>query len=64
MQKTTLDFLRHGQPNGGSRYRGNGVDDPLSDLGWRQMRDTTAGVAGWQRVISSPMQRCVAFAGS
>ena len=62
MQKTTLDYLRHGQPTGGSRYRGHGVDDPLSDLGWQQMRDTTAGAADWQRVISSPMQRCVAFA--
>ena len=62
MQTTTLDLLRHGQPTGGSRYRGHGVDDPLSELGWEQMRGTTAGIDGWQAVISSPMQRCVAFA--
>jgi broad specificity phosphatase PhoE len=59
---TTLDYLRHGRPAGGSRYRGNGVDDPLSEHGWRQMRDTTASIGGWQRVISSPMRRCTAFA--
>ncbi len=62
MPKTTLDYLRHGEPEGGQRYRGHGVDDPLSEKGWRQMRDTTAQLAGWQQVISSPMQRCVAFA--
>jgi hypothetical protein len=32
MAATTLDYLRHGQPVGGTRFRGNGVDDPLSDL--------------------------------
>lgn len=61
MRKTTLDYLRHGEPTGGNRYRGHGVDDPLSERGWRQMRETTAGIDGWHRVVSSPMQRCVAF---
>jgi len=59
---TILDYLRHGEPVGGSRFRGHGVDDPLSDRGWQQMRDTTTAVHGWTRVVSSPMQRCVAFA--
>lgn len=59
---TTIDYLRHGEPSGGSRFRGNGVDDPLSELGWRQMRATTADIDGWQRVVSSPMLRCIAFA--
>ena len=58
MYRTTLDYLRHGQPTGGSRYRGHGVDDPLSELGWEQMRGTTEGIDDWQAVISSPMQRC------
>lgn len=62
MHRTTLDYLRHGQPTGGSRYRGHGVDDPLSELGWAQMRGTTEGIDGWQAVISSPMRRCIAFA--
>lgn len=59
---TILDYLRHGRPDGGSRYRGHGVDDPLSGHGWQQMRDTTAFDGGWQQVVSSPMQRCLAFA--
>ena len=59
---TRLDFLRHGQPEGGNRFRGNGVDDPLSTEGWAQMRATAATIDDWQRVVSSPMQRCQAFA--
>lgn len=59
---TLLDYLRHGEPVGGSRFRGNGVDDPLSDRGWEQMRNTSAAFTGWDRVISSPMQRALAFA--
>ncbi len=59
---TVLDFLRHGEPVGGSRYRGHGVDDPLSETGWQQLRDTASTIHGLQRVISSPMQRCLQFA--
>lgn len=59
---TLLDFLRHGEPVGGSRYRGSGIDDPLSELGWQQVRDTTAMVQGWQRIITSPLRRCIEFA--
>ena len=32
-----IDLMRHGEPKGGMRYRGQ-LDDPLSDLGWQQMR--------------------------
>jgi alpha-ribazole phosphatase/probable phosphoglycerate mutase len=59
---TRLDYLRHGEPVGGNRFRGNGVDDPLSARGWQQMRDTAAATGGWQRIISSPLRRCHAFA--
>lgn len=62
MSKTTLDYLRHGEPEGGSRYRGHNVDDPLSERGWAQMRETTACFSGWDRILSSPMCRCHAFA--
>ncbi len=62
MSTTLLDYLRHGLPEGGSRYRGHGVDDPLSEAGWAQMRTTTAALGGWQAVISSPLARCAAFA--
>lgn len=59
---TLLDFLRHGEPVGGPRFRGNGVDDPLSEKGWHQMRTTTGALGGWQQIVSSPMRRCVEFA--
>lgn len=59
---TVLDYLRHGEPSGGNRYRGNGVDDPLSEKGWQQMREAAAGVDSWQLIVSSPMRRCVEFA--
>lgn len=62
MPQTRIDILRHGQPEGGDRVRGQGVDDPLSPLGWHQMRTTAAAIPDWERIVSSPMRRCVAFA--
>jgi len=58
---TTLDFLRHGEPMGGKRYRGQ-TDDPLSERGWAQMAGATAGARPWQAIVSSPLSRCLAFA--
>ncbi len=58
---TELDFLRHGEPVGGRRYRGQ-IDDPLSDKGWAQMRAAVAGVRPWNAIVSSPLARCGAFA--
>jgi len=57
----TLDFLRHGEPVGGRRYRGQ-VDDPLSEKGWAQMDATVGEWMPWTRIISSPLMRCRAFA--
>lgn len=59
---TRIDFLRHGEPEGGNRYRGSGTDDPLSAAGWQQMWAALEGKAGWDAVVSSPMLRCRAFA--
>jgi broad specificity phosphatase PhoE len=59
---TRIDLIRHGQPEGGNRFRGHGVDDPLSPVGWQQMRTTAAAIPDWERVVSSPMRRCLAFA--
>lgn len=59
---TRIDYLRHGLPEGGSRYRGHRVDDPLSEKGWDQMRNTVALLDGWDVIITSPLQRCTAFA--
>lgn len=59
--ETRLDLLRHGEPVGGSRYRGQ-VDDPLSERGWQQMRAAVEGRGDWQQVITSPLSRCSEFA--
>jgi len=61
MNKTLLDLMRHGEPVGGRRYRGQ-TDDPLSEKGWRQMWEATGDYQGWQHIVTSPLQRCSAFA--
>lgn len=58
---TTIDLMRHGEPMGGRKYRGQ-TDDPLSDKGWAQMWKAVGDYAGWQRIITSPLSRCQAFA--
>ena len=35
VKETLVDFIRHGEPEGGRRYRGNAVDDVLSEKGWQ-----------------------------
>ncbi|OZA46619.1 MAG: histidine phosphatase family protein [Hydrogenophilales bacterium 17-61-76] len=40
----TLDLMRHGEPVGGRKYRGQ-IDDPLSEKGWAQMR-AAVSIAG------------------
>ncbi len=62
MTPTRLDFLRHGEPEGGRMFRGHGVDHPLSETGWRQMREAAAPGAPWTHIVSSPLVRCRAFA--
>ena len=64
MQDTVVDLIRHGEPLGGRRYRGHGVDDPLSALGWEQMWRAVGDVAHWDQIISSPMRRCRLFASA
>lgn len=56
-----VDLIRHGEPVGGRRYRGQ-LDDPLSELGWRQMRSAVAAQRPWRHIISSPLLRCSEFA--
>ena len=58
-----IDLLRHGEPEGGRRYRGCGVDDPLTDQGWAQMRAVLNGAKPpWTQIVTSPMLRCRDFA--
>jgi len=54
--------MRHGEPVGGSKYRGNSIDDPLSELGWSQMRAAVKELNHWDAIVTSPMLRCLAFA--
>ncbi|MEA3412228.1 MAG: alpha-ribazole phosphatase family protein [Pseudomonadota bacterium] len=64
MQETLIDLIRHGQPEGGNRYRGHGIDDPLSDSGWDQMWDAVGKDAPWQSIVTSPLKRCLEFANA
>lgn len=57
----TLDLMRHGEPVGGRKYRGQ-IDDPLSEKGWTQMQAAVGDAAPWTRIVSSPLRRCRAFA--
>jgi alpha-ribazole phosphatase/probable phosphoglycerate mutase len=60
---TVIELLRHGEPVGGSRYRGQ-LDDALSERGWKQMWQAVDGRPLWHQVVSSPLQRCHAFASA
>ena len=56
-----IDLLRHGHVAGPDCLRG-WQDDPLDATGWQQMRQAVASAGPWQRIVSSPLQRCAAFA--
>lgn len=58
---TWFDLIRHGEPEGGRRYRGH-LDDPLSALGWAQMRAAISEQDQWDAVLTSPLRRCHDFA--
>ncbi|MEH6358083.1 MAG: histidine phosphatase family protein [Pseudomonadales bacterium] len=63
---TTIDLLRHGECQGGEIYRGS-TDVPLTDNGWQQMEsslhiDVAHAERPWDRIVSSPLQRCRLFA--
>ncbi|KAF0865345.1 alpha-ribazole phosphatase family protein [Pseudomonas sp. LD120] len=56
-----LDLLRHGETELGGGLRGS-LDDALTAHGWQQMRDGVQGRGPWDRLVSSPLQRCARFA--
>ncbi|WP_339502600.1 alpha-ribazole phosphatase family protein [Pseudomonas silesiensis] len=56
-----LDLLRHGETELGGGLRGS-LDDALTDKGWAQMRAAVLDRGPWDRLISSPLQRCSRFA--
>ena len=55
----SIDLLRHGD-TGQRSYRGQ-LDDPLTENGWRQLREAVRG-GTWDRIVSSSMARCARFA--
>ena len=56
-----LDLLRHGETELGGGLRGS-LDDALTDTGWAQMRAAVVERGPWDRLVSSPLQRCSRFA--
>ncbi|HKJ89332.1 MAG TPA: alpha-ribazole phosphatase family protein [Gammaproteobacteria bacterium] len=56
-----IDLLRHGEPEGGRKYRGK-TDDPLTERGWGQMWAAVGEQRPWRRIVTSPLSRCSAFA--
>ena len=59
---TKIDVIRHGEPEGGRRYRGYGVNDPLTEKGWAQMWASIPEQVPWDIIVSSPLARCLDFA--
>lgn len=65
---TRIDLLRHGACEGGEIFRGL-TDVNLTETGKQQMQTGIERLeqehnANWQKVITSPLQRCVRFAES
>jgi alpha-ribazole phosphatase len=56
-----LDLLRHGETELGGGLRGS-LDDALTEKGWAQMRLAVVEGGPWDRIVSSPLQRCARFA--
>ena len=58
---TVIDLIRHGEPEGGKRYRGQ-IDHPLSATGWQQMWDAVGAqacgyTAFWINRAEAPLER-------
>ena len=58
---TRFDLIRHGETEGGSRYRGS-INDALTPLGWAAMRTALGEESAWDHIVSSPLYRCADFA--
>ncbi|POA17257.1 histidine phosphatase family protein [Pseudomonas sp. FW300-N1A1] len=56
-----LDLLRHGETELGGGLRGS-LDDALTASGWEQMGAAVIDRGPWDRLVSSPLQRCARFA--
>jgi alpha-ribazole phosphatase len=58
---TYIDLLRHGEVEGGVRFRGSN-DHPLTAEGWAQMWAAVGTDIHWDRIVTSPLARCADFA--
>lgn len=65
-----VDFIRHGEPEGGDILRGR-INPELTELGLTQMKmavsvgpdwQPSASTPEWTEIISSPLKRCLQFA--
>lgn len=56
-----ISLLRHGETEGGARYRG-ATDDALTASGREQMWAAVGADCRWDRIVSSPLTRCAEFA--
>ena len=72
MVSTTIDVMRHGEPEGGDVLRGT-TDHQLTEKGWGQAQQRAEMVLAahgfqdssepcWDAIVSSPLSRCQAFA--
>lgn len=62
-QEQIIDLIRHGEPEGGRKYRGQS-DDPLNERGWQQMGSALGDARPWRRIVTSPLSRCRDFAAA
>lgn len=58
---THIHLLRHGEADGGARYRGT-TDDALTAAGWEQMWAAVNADVRWDGIVTSPLRRCAEFA--
>lgn len=56
-----LDLLRHGETEQGGGFRGS-LDDHLTPKGWATLEAAVSDQGPWDRIVSSPLRRCAAFA--
>lgn len=62
-ETTMITLLRRGEVELGNVFCGS-TDPALSDNGWAQMQKSLENEDGWDKIISSPLQRCHEFAES
>lgn len=58
-----ITLLRHGEVELGNVFCGS-TDPALSDKGWEQMQKSLESEESWDKIITSPLQRCHEFAES